>query len=189
MVPSTGAHGARLPFRFPSDGRQGEILPRCLLRSHSVFRDSVEKSLEFPCLLQAPQEASRSRVRNRVGPTGRFQERRESVRAPPAGTPGRSSGVPKGACKNSAHLCKNSVQFLWHLCEDRRDQGGPATLQKRRQICGRPLGGGRAGTCSSCLGEPQKHRRDVVKILRFPMFFHHFRRPTLSEDATDKRFS
>ena len=62
-------------------------------------------------------------------------------------------------------------------------------LRKRGQICGRPLGGGRAGTCSSCLGEPQKHRRDVVKILRFPMFFHHFRRPTLSEDATDKRFS
>ena len=166
MVPSAGAHGARLPFRFPSDGQQGEIFPRCVLRSHSVFRDSVEKSLEFPCLLQALREASRSRV----GPTGRFQERRESVRAPPAGTPGRSSGVPESACNISAQLCNISAQFLWHLCEDRRDRGGPATLRKRGQICGRPLGGGRAGRCSSCLGEPQKHRRDVVKRLRFPIF-------------------
>ena len=185
MVPSTGANGARLPFRFPSDGRQGKILPRCLLRSRSVFRDSVEKSQGFPCLLQALRGASRSRV----GPSGRFQERRESVRAPPAGTPGRSSSVPDGARKTSAHFWKNSAQFLWHLCEDRRDHGGPAMLRRRGQICGRPLGGGRAGTCSSCSGEPQKHRREVVKILRFPMFPHHFLRPTLLEDATDERFS
>ena len=184
MVPNTGAHGTRLPFRFPSDGQQGKILSRCLLRSHSVFRDSVGKSLKLPCLLQALREASRSRV----GTTGRFQKRCESVRAPPAGTSGRSSGVLEGARKNSAHLWKNSAQFLWHLCEDRRDHSGPAMLRRRGQICGRPLGGGRAGTCSGCLGEPQKHRRDVVKTLRFPLFLHHFLRPTLSEDATDERF-
>ena len=140
MVPSTGAHGARLPFRFSSDGRQDKILPRCLLRSHSVFRDSVEKSLGFPCLCK------RFRWRHRAEkgpPEGSKSVARASVHRRPA-----PPGGPLASRKVHVKTLPRDVKSLPSACgisakiagtmAGRRCSGGAARSAAARSAAGGP---------------------------------------------------